>query len=63
MLKDVGAKLSNKLSVLVVDLNLMCWRPAKYKYYSWSGEGDRWLLVVLLDISIHLIGVARSLGA
>lgn len=27
MLKDVGAKLSNKLSVLVVDLNLMCWRP------------------------------------
>ena len=33
MLQDIGAKLSNKLAVLVVDLNLMCWRPAKYKYY------------------------------
>ena len=32
MLQDIGAKLSNKLAVLVVDLNLMRWRPARYKY-------------------------------
>ena len=33
MLQDIGAKLSNKLAVLVVDLNLVSWRPAREKYY------------------------------
>ena len=57
MLKDVGAKLSNKLAVLVVDLNLMRWRPAKpnininnflgtkvspYKYIIWIILSAAW---------------------
>ena len=34
VLENVGAKLPNKLSVLVVDLNLMRGRPAEHKNIS-----------------------------